>query len=262
MVQGDRLYTYADYTCQEPGDATTYVCTGGLLVSMDGGKTWKPASIPSPQLFCGLALAPTGTVMFAITSSQCNEESGTPENTIWRSDDAGAHWTPMSQLQFNVIDSVMVVPSAGAAYPTVYLTTSVVTTSVATPQNQSMNIDRTTAVQVSQDGGKTWNVVPNNGIPPGWRASGVIAQTSVGSAIALCGPAEGPIENLYTWQPGATRWQLLAPVPPVFPTMYLVTPSPAGQGNGDTLWAISVSQKQQGNGLLFTNVVYRLQLSA
>lgn len=46
----------------------------------------------------------------------------------------------------------------------------------------------------------------------------------------------------------------------MFPTVYLLTSSPEGQVVADTLWAVSVSQKQQGNGSLLTDTVYRLQL--
>jgi BNR/Asp-box repeat len=259
MVQGNRLYTYANFSCGGPG--STYVCTGGLLVSLDGGMTWRQASIPSPDTFCGLALAPTGSVMFAFTSSDCVGAVGTSENTVWRSDDAGAHWAPVSHPQFDLIDGAQVVPARGAAFPTVYLTT---TTETLNPTPTEMPMLFTRTLQMSQDGGKTWSPVPTAGIPAGWGAGWVTAQTSAGAVIALFGPANGPGGSLYLWQPGATRWQLLAPLPPVSPsqfpvTLFLVTPGQAGQGS-DTVWAVSVSQVQHGGTLWFTNTVYRLQL--
>jgi hypothetical protein len=252
MVQGNRLYTYAHFSCGGPG--STYVCTGGLLVSLDGGMTWAPGSIPSPDTFCGLALAPTGSVMFAFTSSDCVGAKGTSENTVWRSDDAGAHWAPVSHPQFDYIDGAQVVPVGGAAYPTLYLTTTSVTLN-PTP-TAMLPITSTRTLQMSQDGGKTWSAVPTAGIPTGWPAGWVTARTSAGAVIALFGPANGPEGSLYLWQPGATRWQLLAPVPPVYPSLFLVTP---GQG-GDTVWAVSVAQVPRGGTIWFTNTVYRLQL--
>jgi hypothetical protein len=257
MVQGNRLYTYNDFSCGGPG--SVYVCTGGLLVSMDGGMTWSPASIPSPDTFCGVAMAPTGTVMFAFTSSDCMGGPGTSDNIIWRSDDAGAHWAPMSHLQVSFIDTAMVVPAGGAAYPALYLMTSTMTmpTPTAMPPITTM-----TTLQMSQDGGRTWSAVPTEGIPAGWSRSQVIGQTSAGAILALFAPAEGSAVNLYVWRPGTSRWQLVAPEPPELPFayfVYLVTPGQAGQGV-DTLWAVSVSQVQRGGAIWFTNTVYRLQL--
>jgi BNR/Asp-box repeat len=254
MVQGNRLYTYDNFTCTS--SAETYVCSGGLLVSLDGGVTWQQAPIPAPASFCGVGMAPTGTVMFAITSSDCVGDRNA-DNTIWRSDDAGAHWIPMSHLQFSFVNNLLVVPNSGAAYPTVYLTTasnSPIAESTATIQAGGAPF--TLGFQISQDGGKTWSAVPTEGIPAGWPAGQVIAQTSSGSAIALFGPANSPVVNLYSWQPRSAGWQLVAPVPPEFPTLYLVTP---GQGS-DTMWAVSESQVQHSGTLWFTYTVYRLQL--
>ncbi|MGO8947021.1 MAG: hypothetical protein ACLQUY_05030 [Ktedonobacterales bacterium] len=253
MVQDQRLYAYDGYNSNCPSQAL--VCPG-LVVSVDGGMTWKPAPVPSSGSFCGIAMAPTGTVMFAITTSVCEGQELTFDNTIWRSDDAGAHWAPMSHLQFSNLDDFLVVPNSGAAFPTVYLTTD----------TQTMNFQNpwpTTSFQMSRDGGKTWSNVPTNGIPAGWSGGDVIAQTSDGSVIALFGPADSGGVNLYAWQPGGSSWQLVAPTPPltqpvVSPFYYLVTPSP--QGGGDTLWAVAIiPQGSQGTGP-FTNTVYSLQL--
>jgi hypothetical protein len=164
----------------------------------------------------------------------------------------------VSHPQFDIIDSAQVVPAGGAAFPTIYLTTTSVTLN-PNPIPTAMPLTSTTTLQMSQDGGKTWSAVPTAGIPAGWPAGEVTAQTSAGAVIALFWPPNGPVGSLYLWQPGAPRWQLLAPVPPEFPSVYLVTPGQAGQG-GDTMWAVSVSHVQYSGTIWFTNTVYRLQL--
>jgi hypothetical protein len=261
MVQGQRLYTYDGYNSNCLSQATA--CPG-LLVSLDGGITWKPASVPSTGSFCGIAMAPTSTVMFAITTISCEGQEQIYDDTIWRSDDAGAHWTPVSQhLQFSQLHDLLVVPNRGAEFPTVYLSTSTFTFNTPKNPNTPNPLPTfTTSFQMSQDGGKTWNQVPTSGIPTEWRPD-VIAQTSNGSVIALFGPANsGGVDVLYSWQPGGSRWQEVAPTPPLNQSdstlYYLVTSSQ--QGGGDTLWAVSVTQASQGGGMVFINTVYSLQL--
>ncbi|MGO8946059.1 MAG: WD40/YVTN/BNR-like repeat-containing protein [Ktedonobacterales bacterium] len=251
MVQDNRLYTYVGFNCQpSTANLATGVCSGGLLISLDGGMTWRPTSTPTS--FCGVGMAPTGTVMFAITSPQCGAGNVPSDNTIWRSDDAGAHWTAVSHLQFSAVDDLRVVPNSSAAYPTVYLTTSNLA-NVQTP-----NITRTTQVRMSQDGGKMWTDVPTEGIAAAWSAIDVVAQTSNGSAIALFGPADSVGSDLYLWQPGGSSWQLVAPTPSTSPSLYLVTPSQDTPG-AETLWAVTVGSATLG-GVPYSTVVYRLQL--
>jgi hypothetical protein len=248
MVQDNRLYTYAGFSCR----SVTGVCGGGLLVSLDGGMTWSPAPTPSPSAFCGIGMAPSGSIMFAITSSQCGEGNVPSDNTVWRSDDAGAHWAQVSHLRFSAVDDLQVVSSPGAAYPTVYLTTSNLA-NVQTPE-----ITRTTQVQMSRDGGLAWSAVPTRGIPNGWSAIDVVAQTSDGSAIALFGPAGSIGVELYIWRPDGSGWLPLALTPGSSAALYVVTSSQAAPG-AETLWAVSVSSATVG-GVAYTSVVYRLQL--
>jgi photosystem II stability/assembly factor-like uncharacterized protein len=255
MVQDNRLYTYAGFSCQSD---YTGICGGGLLVSLDGGMTWSPAPTPSPGSFCGIGMAPSGSVMFAITSSQCGQANDPSDNTIWRSDDAGAHWAPVSHLQFSGVDDIRVVINTGAAYPTVYLTSSNLA-NAKTPE-----ITRTTQVQESQDGGKTWSAVPTKGIPTGWSAMDVVAQASDGSAIAIFGPGGNGGVELYSWRPGGTSWQPVALTPGTSGALYLVTSSQATPGAA-TLWAVTVAESGSvsttyGGGVPYTSMVYRLQL--
>jgi photosystem II stability/assembly factor-like uncharacterized protein len=123
---------------------------------------------------------------------------------------------------------------------------------------QSVDVTRTSQVQMSQDGGTTWSPVPTNGIPAAWSAIDVVAQTSDGSAIALFGPAGGVGVELFSWRPGGSSWLPLAHTPGASTALYLVTSSQATPG-ADTLWAVSVSGATIG-GVPYTSVVYRLQL--
>jgi hypothetical protein len=165
---------------------------------------------------------------------------------------AWQHWAPVSQLQFSAVDDLHVVSNPGAAYPTVYLTTSNLA-NVQTPE-----ITRATQVRISRDGGKTWSTVPTKGIPAGWSAIDVVAQTSDGSAITLFGLAGSVGVELYSWQPGGSSWLPVAFTPGTSTALYLVTSSQATPGV-DTLWAVSVSGSTVG-GVPYTSVVYRLQL--
>jgi hypothetical protein len=248
MVQGQRLYTYEGFTCQA---GYTGICGGGLLVSQNGGMSWGPAPTPSGS-FCGIGMAPTGTVMFAITSPQCGQGNVPSDNAIWRSDDGGEHWTPVSHLQFSAVDSLRVVLNPATGTPTVFLTASNLANVNTT------DIKSSTTVQMSQDGGQTWSAVPTEGIPAGWSAIDVVAETSDGSAIALFGPAGSSGADLYSLLPGASSWLPVASTPPSTPAMYLVTSAPGAAG-ADSLWAVSVSLATVG-GAPYTSKVYRLKL--
>jgi photosystem II stability/assembly factor-like uncharacterized protein len=256
MVQDNRLYTYAIHSCQQPSSA---VCstTISLLVSVDGGRNWNPAPTPpSREAFCGVGMAPTGAVMFAVmapTIGYC--QGGNPSvaiNTIWRSDDAGAHWAQVSQLQFSSVNSLVVVPNGDAAFPTAYLATNTMGTPTVTANGGTVPSKIT--FLMSQDGGKTWTHVPTSGIPAGWSGDGVIAQTNDGEVIAQFGPTGTVGTPLYSWKPGESRWHEIAPAPTSSNILYYLATS-SQQGNGNTLWAVAVSS----NGSATTYTVFRLQ---
>jgi hypothetical protein len=158
----------------------------------------------------------------------------------------------MSHLQFSAVDDLRVVLDPVTGAPTVFLTTSNLA-NVDTPE-----ITRTTTVQMSQDGAKTWSAVPTEGIPTGWSAVDVVAQTSDGSAIALFEPSGSAGVELYSLRPGGSSWLPLAPAPSSSPAMYLVTTS-SGASGAESLWAVSVPPNTVG-GAPFTSRVYRLQL--
>ena len=249
MVQGKRLYTYEGFTCQS---GYTGICGGGLLVSLDGGITWGHAPTPSSGSFCGVGMAPTGTLMIAITSPQCGQGNVPSDNIIWRSDDAGEHWAEVSHLRFSALDDLRVVLNPTTGTSTVFLTASNLANVNTT------EVTRATTVEMSRDGGKTWSAVPAVGVPTGWSAIDVVAQTGDGSAIALFEPSGTTGAELYSLLPDGSSWQPVAPTPSSSSVMYLVTSAPA-TSSPDSLWAVSVSPATVG-GVPFTSKVYRLQL--
>src|SRR5579885_1941547 len=77
----------------EPG-----ITASELVMSSDDGATWQFADQglnAGQHCLQGLAAPASGTTLFATTLSHCGGGvSGSEAAQIWRSDDAGAHWSP------------------------------------------------------------------------------------------------------------------------------------------------------------------------
>ena len=241
-AQGNRLYSVlGPYT--ENG-AVLAATAARLVTSIDGGLTWQliDANIAGGMGICDYAPDPASATLFAITSENCTSPGISPL-TLWRSDDAGAHWTQVGQLPDNT-DLGMIVVSRGAGQqPLLYIDMAQMTGSGAyaadffRPQAGGGGIDFSPAnLQVSADGGKTWQSAPTNGFPdakgnPG-KPLGVLSDGSLLFVVQ----AQSGADSFYTWKSGDASWHKVGPTLQVVRYAFVSAPTAGGK---QTLYAVT-----------------------
>jgi photosystem II stability/assembly factor-like uncharacterized protein len=163
-----------------------------LVTSSDDGATWQFADqgLNAGQHCLQSLTAPaTGTTLFATTLSHCGGGvSGSEAAQIWRSDDAGAHWSPKGTMSAIVASELTAVNVSGYSQPVL-----IISSQPGDPQAQ----------QFSLDSGKTWQPAPtlgNQGTIP--SPLGVLHD---GSLLA-----QGD-DGFYAWKPGDSSWHKVAP---------------------------------------------------
>jgi hypothetical protein len=229
-AQGSRLYAAAGCgpLCSGPGD--------DIVTSADGGAHWTLADQgirAAGYNVCDFSAAPSGADVFAITATQsCGNESA-PPIYLWRSADAGAHWTKVGQLPANAWLGMAVVARA-QGQPLLYIHLPQVTV-----QGHGTSItDGPTSLKVSADGGKTWTAAPVAGIPGGGVTrpySGPLCVLSDGTVVENYG--EPTATALYGWKLGDTTWRQVAPQIKGDVRQVLVVP----QGGSDAFVAVTVA---------------------
>jgi hypothetical protein len=235
-AQGQRLYAKAYVNALSTPATATY-----LMTSLDGGATWTDASAGISDPICDARPAPTGSTVFAITDTSNDCFSG---SQIWRSDDAGKDWVPVSHL--NLFEEQMYVAvSSDQTTPIVYLFAATTHTEVTT-------------LQVSLDRGATWSPtpMPNNQSNLLGALQGYTALTSDGRLIAAFSADDSVNDGmLYSWKVGDSQWSPVSPPPQTTATtwaiFFLATPSSTGES--DALWYVA-------NPTGFTMEFYHLQL--
>jgi photosystem II stability/assembly factor-like uncharacterized protein len=233
-AQGDRLYSAIaepSIDVDNQGGAELIGNGARLVTSTDGGVTWQIADkflAAQGQLVCDYAPVPTGSTVFALTESGVC--SGAPTD-LWRSDDAGKHWTQVGALPGPAVRGLSVASQGDAAQPLLYLST----------QNVGPQVDTQAILQVSTDGGKTWEAAPNPDPTAGRWFLGPLGVLSDGSVIMASLPVLGKATATFiAWKPGQSAWRQIAP-PAGYMVYLLVTPDAAG-GNG-TLWLVTSTQQ-------------------
>lgn len=235
--QGSRLF--ASSGC------VSRICTR-LLTSTDGGATWQAVDggvLTSSSTLCDFAPAPASSTIFAVTSDSgdCTWlDAGT--RRLWRSDDAGAHWTQVSLLPFQNESGLQVAQPAGAVQP---ILTADMATKTGTRTDKVGNVvpvwtDAATDLKYSVDGGKTWHAAPATGVPSDLKPfAAPIASLSDGSVVwQFSQHSDDPTgASLYAWKLGDTAWRLLTPAVPTGFIETLTVVSSAGRG--DQLWAVT-----------------------
>jgi hypothetical protein len=209
-VQGTRLYsTLGPYV--ENG-AVLAATAARLVTSTDGGLTWQliDAGLGDGNGVCDYAPDPASATIFAITTVNCTSP-GVGPLILWRSDTAGSSWTQVGQLANNT-ELGMIVGSQGAGkQPLLYNTTAQETgggalaADVSRPQSGGGGIDFSPAnLQVSADGGKTWQAAPSKGFPDAKQTPGKpLGVTSNGFVLFF-------VQNhFYTWKLGESAWSPL-----------------------------------------------------
>ena len=129
---------------------------GGVFKSTDGGTTWKQLTSGLPNVIqANLAIAPGNTkVLYAIAAVATEMNSVTGVVHLYKSVDAGEHWT-------------QVVPAAGEPDPRPMLRIGGgdLPTIVVDPKNENIVYSASIVMWRSEDGGVTWTAV--RGAPGG-----------------------------------------------------------------------------------------------
>lgn len=237
-VQGTRLYALLSV-----GDGIGSI----LITSADGGVSWQPADQPlRAQANCATSFAPmpTGSTVFAITADHCAYKNvaaltnaggannlalplaGGGGNTLWRSDDAGAHWSKVGGIFAG--SNLRAVQVAGVAQPVLY-------------DDEFLAADNTVArslIKASVDGGHSWQPAPAGPAPSLYSDDeGILATLSDGSIVSEFGG------GFYAWKVGQPDWHKVAPeifeAPKVGagPVMHLLVTT-QGAGANVIFWAV------------------------
>ncbi len=232
-VQGQRLYSALAAGGATIRGVALDVDGVRIVSSTNGGKSWQLVDgqlAASGENICNFAPTATGSTLFAITQSDpyCYSDSTSP-NYLWRSDDAGATWTQIGQLPAVATDLTAI--DGGAAQPVLYLYMPV--------QAQYENVQPSTTppgLEFSMDGGKTWQVAPTRGLPPGsQRNYGPLAVLSDGSVVKAFLASDQTL-TFSAWKVGSASWRSIAQQ--VYAHLaYLLVSSNAGKV---TLWMVSL----------------------
>jgi BNR/Asp-box repeat protein len=229
-AQGNRLYAAAGCgpQCSGPSD--------DIVTSADGGAHWAVADQQiraAGHDVCDFGAAPSGSEVFAITSTEsCGNESA-PLTYLWHSTDAGAHWAKVRQLPANGWTGMAVV-SQPSGQPLLYIHMPQVTAQ----SHMDAVTDGPTHLMVSADGGKTWTAAPASGIAGSTESpSGPLCVLSDGTVIEYFGDPTTAV--LYGWKLGATTWRMVAPSLKGDVRQMFV----ARQGESDALFAVTSGAK-------------------
>ncbi len=251
-AQGNRLYSLMGVMLDGEHLQSISFGTLRLITSTDGGLNWSLADSGLPTnsgSVCDYSPAPTGSTVFAIVGNGgcVGGESAAQVLSLWRSDDAGAHWTWVSQLPGNTEMGMVVVSRGNGQMPLIYInmvrSTCTISPHLSRPNAGGCDFDASPAsLQVSADGGVTWQTAPTKGFPlsqPGNALQnpgtplGVLKDGSV-----LFVPRAAPdTASFYAWKLGDAAWHKVGPsfehvnsgfIVPGTNTVCVVTGFPAG----------------------------------
>ncbi len=256
--QGSRLYAVWGPYSQEnqlEGEA------GGRLVeSNDGGSSWQfiDNGLSQNGYICDIAPAPTGSTVFAITSSITCSAGGGETLTLWRSDDAGASWSQVGTLPGNT-DEGMVVVQGSTGAPLLYINMPTLMGGGSTLPRSGVGGGPASpaAIQVSADGGKTWQAAPTQGLPtgsadPGGVPQGILTDGSLLYAFAGLQNKTATV-TFYAWKSGDASWHKVTPAFSGNVQSIQVTTADGKQA----IW-LTTSQGTTQTGLTYSVEVYQL----
>lgn len=251
---------YTTLSSPDPG----YHPTGIHLVSsMDNGATWHYADATlsaGGQPITEYVPAPHGTTMYAVTAATSYD---VVSRQLWRSNDAGAHWTRTGPMPGQTQLIGIATPVDGTL-PLVYRDQRIDQSQL--PPNSPANQNMLTSPEVSRDGGATWQYMPLTGLPTdtggtpytvGTLADGSLVVVLPGKAWEQSGSNAAANLTFYAWKPWSSSWRQLTPTitniqigNTATPSWWLISDTPAsparlcvsGQGGIiGTNWGIACS---------------------
>ena len=243
-VGGTHLYDVAQPDVN--GEAAQ---TSRLMGSADGGVTWAPADAAlaaSGQGILQYATTTTGNTLFAVTipNTALSGDGNTYTPTLWRSDDAGAHWTNEGKFnqpapdkygmtgQYNLLTATSVGGQTLLYELKPGYTSHPKPTVMPFPEQPfTPNTIAPGDIFVSADNGHTWSEASKQGVPAGLYAGSFFNQGVTGTlgdgqiallfyqSIAHITPVpNGSKETLsmkdaayYAWAPASQSWRQLTP---------------------------------------------------
>ncbi|HKT37504.1 MAG TPA: sialidase family protein, partial [Ktedonobacterales bacterium] len=170
----------------------------GLMVSDDGGMRWRAADSDLTTAGLGIsssAAATSGPTVYAVTEPAQPDPQHDPTYQLWRSDDAGVHWSHVGGAPPNMPGTLL---ASGGSQSILYFQQS------ASPNQPSPQLT------FSIDGGYTWNPVPLVGVDPVDAQSDTLPLVlNDGSLLATF--RDGNDTRFFIWAPGGS-WREVAPL--------------------------------------------------
>jgi anti-sigma factor RsiW len=239
-------YLYSIITISQSGEGGPFAVRY-LIESADGGATWQYAdSALSGQGMgiCSVAAPPTSSSIYALVQTGfCSQPVGAPIQTqaqshfsIWKSADAGAHWTQVHAFPYQQPDVV-------ASFSAVDIGGAHLALFIGVGQGDSSKS------LVSVDEGLSWQTVPDAGLPTNAlemaAASTALSDGAIPEAFQI---AAGNGVSFYAWKPGVASWhQIAQPL-----NQYLFSLSVSSAGGHDTLWAVTTTSKGDYSVMFYT----------
>ncbi len=253
-AQGQRLYSYVG------SGPFAYSAGFRLATSTDGGAAWRLADADlaaNGQHVCYFAVAPTGSDVFAITSSTGCGASDNPVYAFWRGADAGGHWIQMSYPADKGAEGLFAAGVPGVAQPVIYADTAVAT---FTAHIGGSVRTAPTDIAASTDGGRTWQSAPQVGIPANSFSSyGPLGTLADGSILLPIGdvlqsqPGTLTPTVFYEWKPGETSWHRVGAASLYGRISYgLVT----GHSAAQTIWIVTAVGNVPANAMYKVMVIH------
>jgi hypothetical protein len=237
--QGSRLYAaFGPYSQDNQLEGTA---GARLVASDDGGSTWHfiDNGLTGNGSICDIVPVPTGSTVFAVTSDITCSAGGGQVLTLWRSDTAGAHWSQVGRLPGNTDQGMLAFSTGASAQPVLYINTpTLVGGGISFPHAaERANAVDLSGLQVSTDGGKTWQPAPTKGLPDGTTAPRGAVLRVLQDGSLLFAVSGGQIQHLtttfYAWKSGDTSWRKLTPAFSGNIQSFLVTIDTSGT---QTIW--------------------------
>jgi len=251
--------------------------TGRLMGSADGGVTWAPADAllaANGQGILQYAATTTGSTIFAVTipNTSMNGDGGAYTPMLWRSDDAGAHWTNEGDFNQPAPDkngvtgqyTLLTATSVGGQTLLYELKPGYAPRPGSTPipypeEPFTPNYIAPGDIFFSADSGHTWSEASQQGVPAGLYAGsyanlGVVGTLDDGQITlffykSIVHVTHLPNSNGYTstvtikdaayyaWSPSEQSWQQLTPsFDGHLVARQWITPATASQP--ETIWQI------------------------